>query len=60
MKQDIYCYTANGSKAGAKADIRDSHLVIVAWLLTIWYTTMVKDLRAPALQGSKQFQWRSF
>lgn len=56
MKRNIYCYTANGSKTGAKADIRDSHLVIVAWLLTIWYTTMVKDLRAPALQGSKQFQ----
>lgn len=56
MKLNIYCYTANGSNAGAKADNRDSHLVIVAWLLTIWCTTMVKDLRALAFQGSEQFQ----
>lgn len=56
MKLNVYCYTADGSKAEDKADIRDSYPIIVAWLLTIWYTTMVKDLRASALQGSKQFQ----
>lgn len=59
MKLNVYCYIVDGSKAEDKADIRDSYPIIVAWLLTIWYTTMVKDLRASALQGSKQFQWRS-
>lgn len=35
MKLNVYCYTADGSKAEDKADIRDSYPIIVAWLLTI-------------------------
>lgn len=49
MKLNTYCYTADGSKTEAKANIRDSHPIIVAWLLTIWYTAMVKYSRAPTL-----------
>jgi len=44
----------------ANVDIRDSQPIIVAWLLPICYSTMVKYSRAPTLKGRKHFQGRHF